>query len=160
MNYYDILSGSGVSWYFVQQLASIVHVNESELVINTKKVQKQNNCVDCGLFALAFATSLLNARNPEEQTHSVTDLRPHLLQCIQGEHMKEFPNETTAKCQRVRTTTVKLTLYCHCRMPWRPADKKLSGMKMAECEICWKMVPPKLRRHSRHRFQRCCLLDL
>ena len=41
--------------------------------------------------------------------------------------MKEFPNETTAKCQRVRTITVKLTLYCHCRMPRRPADKKLPG---------------------------------
>ena len=32
----------------------------------------------------------------------------------------------------------KLTLYCHCRMPWRPADKKLPGIKMAECEICCK----------------------
>ena len=50
----------------------------------------------------------------------------------------KFPNETTAKCQIARTTTVKLTLYCHCRMPWRSVDKKLPGMKMAECEICCK----------------------
>ena len=130
VNYYDSLSGSGVSWYLVQQIASIVHVNVSELIMNTK------NGVDCGLYAFAFATSLLNGRNPEEQKYSVTDLRPHLLQCIQDAHMKEFPNETTAKCQRVRTTTAKLTLYCHCRMPWRPADKKLPGMKTAEYEIC------------------------
>ena len=40
VNYYESLSGSSVLWYLVQQIASIVHVNESELIINTKKVRK------------------------------------------------------------------------------------------------------------------------
>ena len=61
VNVYDSLSGSGVSWYLVQQIASIVDVNESELIINTK------NGVDCGLYALAFATSLLNGRKPKRK---------------------------------------------------------------------------------------------
>ena len=52
VNYYDSLSGSSVSWYLVQQIASIVHVNESELIINTKKVRKQNKGVDCGLLRM------------------------------------------------------------------------------------------------------------
>ena len=52
VNYYDSLSGSSVSRYLIQQIGSIVHVNESEFMINTKKVQKQNNGVDCGLLCL------------------------------------------------------------------------------------------------------------
>ena len=138
VNYYNSLSGSGVSWYLVQQIASIIHVDEYKLVINAKNVQKQNNSVGCGIYSLAFATSLLKGINPEEQTYSAANLRPHLCQCLHDGHMKEFPKEATTKCQRVKTTTIKLTLYCHCRMPWRPADKKRPGMEMAECEICLK----------------------
>ena len=135
VNYYDSLSGSGVSWYLCKQIAAICH-EDSELIINTKPVQKQNNSVDCGVYALAFATSLLNGVNPEERTYSVPNLRPHLLQCIQDGYMKVFPEEATARIERVRTTIIKLTLYCHCRMPWRPAEKRRTGMAMAECENC------------------------
>ena len=106
VNYYDSLSGSGVSWYLSQQAAAICH-EDSELTINTKNVQKQSNTVDCGVYALTFATSLLNGVDPEEQTYSVANLRPHLLQCIQDGYMKVFPEEATAKIQRVRTTTIK-----------------------------------------------------
>ena len=37
----DSLSGSGVSWYLVQQIASIIHVDEYKLVINTKKFKNK-----------------------------------------------------------------------------------------------------------------------
>ena len=139
INYYDSLRGSRVSWYLLQQIASIVHEEGPELVINSKKVQKQNNGVDCGLYALAFATSLVNGIKPEDETYSVEDLRPHLLQCLQEGGMKQFPRESASRHQRVKvTTTVKLNLYCHCRMPWKPSDSEVRGMAMAECDICLK----------------------
>ena len=128
-----------MSWYLLQQIASIVHEDGPELVITLKKVQKQTNSVDCGLNALACATSLVNGINPEDKTYSVKDLRTHLLQCLQDGKMKQFPRDTGSRPQRVRaTTTVKLNLYCHCRMPWRPSDNQVRGMAMAECELCLK----------------------
>lgn len=139
INYYDSLRGSRVLWYLLQQIASIVHENGPQLIINPMKVQKQNNSVDCGLYALAFATSLVNGINPEDETFSIEELRPHLLKCLQEGKMKQFPRESETTHKRVRaTTTVKLNLYCHCRMPWRPSDNEVRGMAMAECEICLK----------------------
>ena len=144
IKYYDSLRGSRVSWYLLQQIASIVHEDGPQLVINPMKVQKQTNSVDCGLYALAFATSLVNGINPEDETYSVEELRPHLLKCLQDGKMKQFPRESETTHQRVRATTaVKLNLYCHCRMPWRPSDNEVRGMAMAECEICLKWFHPK-----------------
>ena len=129
IKYYDSLRGSRVSWYLLQQIASIVHEDGPQLVINPMKVQKQTNSVDCGLYALAFATSLVNGINPEDETYSVEELRPHLLKCLQDGKMKQFPRESETTHQRVRATTaVKLNLYCHCRMPWRPSDNEVRGM--------------------------------
>ena len=52
---------------------------------------------------------------------------------------RQFPRESETTHHRVRATiTVKLNLYCHCHMPWRPSDNKVRGMAMAECEICLK----------------------
>ena len=56
VNYYDSLSGSSVSCYLVQQIASIVHVTEAEFLTNTKKVQKQNN----GVRTASFCACLCN----------------------------------------------------------------------------------------------------
>ena len=46
IKYYDSLRGSRVSWYLMQHIASIVHEDGPQLVINPMKVQKQNNSVD------------------------------------------------------------------------------------------------------------------
>ena len=118
---------------------SVYHsTDKSELVVRTRKVQKQTNSVDSGLFALAFATSLLNGINPEEETYSVADLRPLLVDCLQFGKMTKFPIVTRTVFPRVRSTTLKLDLYCHCRMPWRQADTRRTGKRMAECEKCGK----------------------
>ena len=107
VSYYDSLSGSRVSWSLVQQITSIIHADKSELVVRTRKVQKQTNSVDCGIFALAFATSLLNGINPEEETYSVADLRPHLVDCLQFGKMTKFPIMTRTVFPRVRSMTVE-----------------------------------------------------
>lgn len=69
---------------FFNGLRTSFTTDESELVVDSKKVQKQSNGVDCGLYALTFATNLLNGMIPEKQTYSVTNLRLHVFQCIKG----------------------------------------------------------------------------
>ena len=104
-----------------------------------KESHNFNICNNFNNFNFAFATSLVNGISPEDETFSVEELRPHLLKCLQEGKMKPFPRESEITHKRVRpTTTVKLNLYCHCRMPWRPSDKEVRGMAMAECEICLK----------------------
>ena len=54
-------------------------------------VQQQNNLSDCGVFSIAFATSLVYGQNPMNVTYNVSQMRPHLLNCLKGGIMIPFP---------------------------------------------------------------------
>jgi len=58
-------------------------------------LQKQQGDVDCGVFSIAIATSLLHGIIPGPYTQSL--LRPHLIQCIENKLMLPF-SLNTYKC--------------------------------------------------------------
>ena len=60
--------------------------------INIPKVQKQGNGVDCGLFAIAHATTFALRQQPcFDIKFDHTKLRKHLISCLEEETMSEFP---------------------------------------------------------------------
>ena len=54
-------------------------------------VQQQKNLSDCGVFSIAFATSLLYGQNTMNVTYNINQMRPHLLQCLKGGNITPFP---------------------------------------------------------------------
>ena len=54
-------------------------------------VQKQEGFKDCGVFAIAFATSLAFGKNPEELQFDQEKLRSHLIYCLEQKCFEEFP---------------------------------------------------------------------
>ena len=50
----------------MKQVASILHEEGSEIVFNIKSVQQQQDGTDCGVFAIAFLTSMLNGDEPSK----------------------------------------------------------------------------------------------
>ena len=57
-------------------------------------IQKQEGSTDCGLFAIAIATYLAVGQDPHTLPlhHFVQkNLRPHLVSCLEQEHLIEFP---------------------------------------------------------------------
>ena len=54
-------------------------------------VQQQANGSDCGVFSIAFVTSLVYGQNPANVTFIINQMRPHLLQCLRGGVMTPFP---------------------------------------------------------------------
>ena len=71
----EVISG------FVEQLRSTVVV---------MPVQRQPNALDCGPYAIAFATSLVHGQEPTERVY-VPGLRQHLKQCLQAGVLNPFP---------------------------------------------------------------------
>ena len=55
---YDSLTSPNLKRDVVEQIAAYSFCHEDTLHIEAMTVQQQNNGVDCGLFAIAFATSL------------------------------------------------------------------------------------------------------
>ena len=54
--------------------------------------QQQRNGSDCGVFAIAFATSLVFGSNPQNLNFDITKMRPHLVACLQAGLMSQFPS--------------------------------------------------------------------
>ena len=54
-------------------------------------VQQQNNGSDCGVFAAAFATCLVNYIPPETVQFDFPKMRQHLFDCLKTGVMQLFP---------------------------------------------------------------------
>ena len=55
------------------------------------KVQKQVGRNDCGLFAIAFATSICFGKDPSAESFNQPQMRAHFLKCLESGKMSPFP---------------------------------------------------------------------
>ena len=54
--------------------------------------QQQTNGSDCGVFAIAFATSLVLGSTPQDMTYDIPKIGPHLVTCLRAGAMTQFPS--------------------------------------------------------------------
>ena len=57
------------------------------------KTQKQVGSHDCGLFAVAMATAILNGHDPKTIRFHQQSMREHLIQCFEKQLITPFPTE-------------------------------------------------------------------
>ena len=93
------------------------------LLVKVKNVCKQTGAVDCGLYAIAFCTSIVHKQNPCSVVYSQQEMRIHLKMCLEQKMLSQFP---TLKTRRL-TVTVELCPVCAL-----PDDGEL----MVYCEAC------------------------
>ena len=80
-------------------------------------VQRQSGGGDCGLFAIAFATSICFGTHPETKFYCQAKMRQHLMKCIEEGVMTEFPVQRTRRCTAKIKNKQVIKVYCVCRMP-------------------------------------------
>ena len=141
VNIYDSSSGGNVTNHVKKQVAAILLEEGQEITLNIKSVQQQQNGTDCGVFSIAFLTSLLHGHDPSTKNYRNNELRSHLLPCITNGYVTPFPEYSAAepnvkKCNK--ETKVVVELFCTCRMPWESRDAKKKETQMASCAICHK----------------------
>ena len=138
VNLFDSYSSCGiVPDHVMKQVATILHEEGPDMTINIKPVQQQTNGLDCGVFAIAFATSLLNGEDPTNVTYDVQQLRPHLLSCLDQGHLVPFPkDEPVTPVTRCPSEQVTVGLFCSCRRTWSNNDKRRKATRMACCDTC------------------------
>ena len=126
--YYDS-SYSTLSSGTKQVITNLFHsqCNGSKLSIHVKDVTHQSGIVDCGLYAIAYITSLAYGNDPSALVFCQELLRSHFIKCLQQKLLTEFP--VKQKRRQKPPKLYEIILYCTCRMP----D---DGKKMAFCEEC------------------------
>jgi len=60
--------------------------------ISFPDVQAQSSSYDCGVFAIAYATSLALNQNPVFENFTNAEMRPHLLRILQSKELMRFPS--------------------------------------------------------------------
>ena len=62
-----------------------------EFIASVLPVQKQTDEHNCGSFAIAFATEILDGKSPMEAHFDVERLRGHLINCLKNKVLIPFP---------------------------------------------------------------------
>ena len=127
---FDSLSGNKVPNELNRVIAEYSMCKEDDLQLKIKSVQQQNNGVDCGVFAIAFATSLAHGNDPCTAAYNVPLMRSHLIKCLQQKKMELFPL-TTKRVRRCIAKKIIVPIYCHCRRPYFEGKDK-----MVQCSHC------------------------
>ena len=82
---------------------------------------------DCGVFAVAFATSLCTGDSPVTITYHQPSLRGHLMKCLERQTITAFSG-VKKKATSLRYSK-HFQVYCCCRQPE-------SDERMVECQGC------------------------
>ena len=131
VNVYDSLN-SKASPAVVKQITSILHCQAPSFTIRAINCQGQSGGSDCGLFAIATATSLCHGLLPGLTLWDQTVMRVHLMECFETGELLPFPGWETDGASKEEQSLCKQTVrvFCSCR---RQEDNK---RKMAQCIQC------------------------
>ena len=118
------------------QVASILKTPEKSFDLHHVDVQRQRGGSDCGLFAIAFATSLCMRKDPHIQQYSQSSMREHLALCLTEKKMADFAHpERKRRLGRQRVINrKKVDVFCICRLPWDKYDAKRGPL--VQCVTC------------------------
>ena len=73
-----------------QVLLNLFGHDKAEPKLKLLKSQKQSGSKDCGLFAVAYATSIAFGKDPTKKILYQDKMRTHLVDCLQKGHMSLF----------------------------------------------------------------------
>ena len=91
---YDSLNTTPTS-SLIKQINQLFSPDGTNISFQQIKCIQQNGVRDCGVFAIAYATDILNGNKPHEITYDQKKMREHLINCFKHEKMTPFPKYCT-----------------------------------------------------------------
>ena len=96
-------------------LAKLLQTKQKSFTVKMSSVNKQAGTDDCGVFAVAYCTSLVYGQNPSMFVYNQTVMRTHLVKCLESKKLEPFPILRERRIGKFITTQVKLFCYCRSR---------------------------------------------
>ena len=90
VNLYDSLYHNAITKEVKEQAINLIGTDNFS-GLHVVPIQQQSNGSDCGVFAAAFATSLVYGVPPQLLQFDVPKLRNHLCACLKAGKMEMFP---------------------------------------------------------------------
>ena len=109
------------------QISSLICTPNRSIRLKIVDVVKQSGMNDCGLFAVAYVTTLSFGIDPGKLVFNQANMRKHLESCLENEHFTLFPVNRERRKIHIKAE-INVPISCSCRMPEiRP---------MIECYTC------------------------
>jgi hypothetical protein len=113
-----------------QQLAALCQSSEAVLTMQSMNVARQVGTGDCGLLAIAYATSLCLGQDPVNVIYEQNKLRPHYLNCLNNGRMETFPVIVKRTVRNPVAFQIAERVHCICRQLY------VRGCRMIQCNSC------------------------
>ena len=101
-----------------------------QLTLRVMNVSKQQGGVDCGLFAIAYATTLLNGMDPVNVVFTQARMRQHVIAALEAGTLSEFPVSCRRTVRRMSVRAIPVPVYCVCKAAY------VRGDRMVACDSC------------------------
>ena len=125
---YDSGRSGTVSITVKQQIATILHTSQNLILVDLPQVQKQSGSSDCGLFAIAYATSVIKGEETCNSYYTQRLMRSHLLSCLEKMSMSVFPRRIQSQEINPVQEQEIISVFCLCR--------QLQSRQMLKCSVC------------------------
>ena len=145
----DSLSRGKITKNLEKKICALLLSKEPVIKVVINSVQQQANGVDCGVFAIAYATSLAFGENPTLCSYNVPLMRQHLVNCLEKEMMYPFPKQDiTKRVLKCKKNQLLLSIYCSCRSVCQYEREN----PMVECMKCYEWFHQKCEKIPRKVF--------
>ena len=123
---------SDISSATIEQICSFWRCSTRSATFCLMNVQKQLNCSDCGVFAIAYATELVHSTDPLLAHRNVDLMRTHLKDGFIKGNLDCFPQtrQRRVPASNLYRKIVTVELYCHCKQP------NNRSKPMIRCDSC------------------------
>ena len=128
VNVFDSMRIGEIPLSTKEGIASLLGTTRKSISLTFVDVQQQSNSYDCGLFALAYVSSICDGVDPITINYKQYNLRPYFLKCLMKGEYHSFPIEPVHR-NLGHPLRNSFRVYCTCRLP----D---NGDDMIRCERC------------------------
>ena len=129
VNVYDSMRTGDVPFGAKESIATLLNCRSARNVyLVYPDVQQKTDGSSCGLFALAFAYTLCEGKDPSRATYCQNSLRSHFQSCLQEKSATSFESGRSLYNPGPFLKS-RFKVYCTCRLP----D---SGDNMVMCSSC------------------------
>ena len=121
------------------QIAAIMKTKNASFTVKHVDVQRQVGSSDCGLFAIAFATSLCSGLDPHTLKYDQSKMRSNFLSCVESGCLSPFhiPGATRRLGRAYFVHTKKVPVFCVCRLPWnKDSTAHIVRGTLVQCALC------------------------
>lgn len=127
---YDSMKTGDLPVSAKEVIAALLKCDKKKIYLLFSDVQQQPDSASCGLFSLAYAYSLCEGKDPTKIQYSVSDMRSHLLTCLEQLKFVPFPSKPVTH-NPSKPTMTSFKIYCLCRLPERGDE-----MVCCTCDGC------------------------